>query len=165
MPRPVDLPGFLLSGIAFSGFVFGMSVISLPALPIAYGYATLAIGVAAGSLYLRHARRAAYPLLDPEMLRYPLFRAGIVGGSVFRIGIGAIPFLLPLMLQLGFGLNPFQSGLVTFVAAVGALSSKFVAQWVFRSFGFRNVLAAGALRLGALHRRQRALHPRDPDGW
>ena len=79
------------------------------------------------------------------MLRYPLFRAGIIGGSLFRVGIGAIPFLLPLMLQLGFGLNPFQSGLVTFVAAVGALSSKFVAQVVFRSFGFRNVLAVGAL--------------------
>ena len=86
-----------------------------------------------------------HPLLDPALLRYPLFRAGIIGGSTFRIGIGAIPFLLPLMLQLGFGLTPFQSGLVTFVAAVGALSSKFMAQWVFRSFGFRNVLAAGAL--------------------
>jgi fucose permease len=79
------------------------------------------------------------------MLRYPLFRAGIVGGSLFRVGIGAIPFLLPLMLQLGFGLNPFQSGLVTFVAAVGAFSSKFIAQVVYRSFGFRNVLALGAL--------------------
>ncbi len=145
VPRPVDFPGFLLSSIAFSGFVFGMSVISLPALPIGYGYATIAVGLAAGLIYLRHARRAAFPLLDPKMLRYPLFRAGIIGGSNFRIGIGAIPFLLPLMLQLGFGLNPFQSGLVTFVTAVGALSSKFIAQWVFRSFGFRNVLGTGAL--------------------
>ena len=145
VPRPVDLLGFLLTALAFSGFVFGMSVISLPALPIAYGYATLAFGFASGLLYLRHARRTAYPLLDPAMLRYPLFRTGIIGGSVFRIGIGAIPFLLPLMLQLGFGLSPFQSGLITFIAAVGALSSKFAAQWVFRTFGFRTVLTAGAL--------------------
>ena len=143
-PRPVDFPGFILSAMAFSGFVFGMSVISLPALPIGYAYLTLAVGFVCGVLYLLHARRAPYPLLDPKMFRYPLFRAGIIGGSNFRIGIGAIPFLLPLMLQLGFGLNPFQSGLVTFIAAVGALSSKFLAQWVFRNFGFRTVLTAGA---------------------
>ncbi len=149
IPRPVDILGFLLSSVAFSGFVFGMSVISLPALPIGYGYATIALGLASGVLYLRHARRTPYPLLDPRMMRYPLFRAGIIGGSNFRIGIGAIPFLLPLMLQLGFGLNAFQSGMITFVTAVGALSSKFIAQWVFRSFGFRNVLALGAL-LGAV---------------
>ena len=79
------------------------------------------------------------------MLRQPLFRAGIVGGSLFRVGIGAIPFLLPLMLQLGFGLTPFQSGLVTFVTAIGALSSKFAATRVFRALGFRSVLGVGAL--------------------
>jgi EmrB/QacA subfamily drug resistance transporter len=144
-PRPIDLAGFLLTATAFSGLVFGLSVVSLPALPLAWGYGALLAGVLAGLLYMRHARRAAFPLLDPAMLRYPLFRAGIVGGSLFRIGIGAIPFLLPLMLQLGFGLNPFESGLVTFVGAVGALSSKFGAQWVFRSFGFRRVLGFGAL--------------------
>ena len=120
-PRPIDLPGFVLSALAFAGLVFGLSVISLPALPIAVGFATLAVGASAPPLYLAHARRAAYPLLDPAMLRYPLFRAAILGGSLFRVGIGAIPFLLPLMLQLGFGLTAFQSGLVTFIAAVGAL--------------------------------------------
>jgi EmrB/QacA subfamily drug resistance transporter len=144
-PRPIDLPGFFLSALAFSGLVFGMSVVSLPALPIAYGYATLAIGVVAGALYLRHARRAAFPLLDPAMFRHPLFRAGILGGSLFRVGIGATPFLLPLMLQLGFGLDPFQSGLITFVAAGGALASKFVAPWAFRMFGFRDLLGYGVI--------------------
>jgi EmrB/QacA subfamily drug resistance transporter len=144
-PRPIDFPGFFLSSIAFTGIVFGFSVISLPALPIYYGYITIAIGVVTGIIYLWHAKRTKYPLLDPKMLRHPLFRAGILGASTFRIGIGAIPFLLPLMLQLGFGLNPFQSGMVTFVSAIGALSSKFVAQRVFRTFGFRNVLGTGAL--------------------
>jgi MFS family permease len=145
VPRPVDPLGFVLAAVAFSGLVFGMSVVSLPALPVGWGWATIALGVASGCLYLWHARRVTFPLLDPAMLRYPLFRAGIVGGSIFRIGIGAIPFLLPLMLQLGFGLTPFHSGLVTFVAAVGALSAKFLAQGVFRTFGFRNVLGMGAL--------------------
>ena len=144
-PRPIDFPGFFLSAVAFTGLVFGMSVISLPALPIWYGYVTIAVGAIAGAIYLRHARRAEYPLLDPRMLRYPLFRAGILGGSNFRVGIGALPFLLPLMLQLAFGLSPFQSGMITFVTAIGALSSKFGAQRVFQRFGFRNVLGTGAL--------------------
>jgi EmrB/QacA subfamily drug resistance transporter len=145
-PRPVDVPGFFLSAVAFAGFVFGISVISFPTLPLHYGYATIGAGLLSGVLYLRHSRRAAHPLLDPRMFRrYELFRAGIVGGSLFRIGIGAIPFLLPLMLQIGFGLTPFQSGMVTFVSAVGALTSKFLAQWVFQTFGFRNALATTAL--------------------
>ncbi len=144
-PRPIDLPGFLLSGIAFSGLVFGMSVVSLPALPMVYGYATLAIGAVSGVLYVWHARRAAFPLLDPKMFRQSLFRSAIIGGSLFRIGIGAIPFLLPLMLQLGFGLDPFQSGLITFIAAAGAITSKFVAARMFRRFGFRDVLGLGAI--------------------
>ena len=147
--RPVDGLGFVLCGVAFAGLVFGMSVVSLPALPLAWGYATIALGVVCSLAYLRHARRTAHPLLDPAMMRYPLFRAGILGGSLLRIGIGAIPFLLPLMLQLGFGLNPFQSGMITFVSAVGALSSKFGAQWIFRRFGFRTVLAVGALASAA----------------
>jgi EmrB/QacA subfamily drug resistance transporter len=144
-PRPIDFPGFLLSSIAFTGLVFGLSVVSLPALPIYYGYITIVIGLIAGAIYLWHAKRAKFPLLDPKMLRYPLFRAGILGGSTFRIGIGAIPFLLPLMLQLSFGLTPFQSGLITFIGAFGAMSSKFGAQRIFKMFGFRRVLAAGAL--------------------
>ncbi len=146
IPRPIDIPGFLLSSVAFAGFVFGMSVISFPTLPVTVGYATIATGCVAGLLYLAHARRARYPLLDPQMFRrYPLFRSAIIGGSLFRIGIGAIPFLLPLMLQVGFGLTPFQSGMLTFVAAIGALASKFVAQWLFQTFGFRNALTATAL--------------------
>lgn len=145
-PRPIDIPGFLLSAIAFAGFVFGLSVISFPTLPVTVGYTTLATGVLSGLAYLAHARRARHPLLDPAMFRrYPLFRTAILGGTLFRIGVGAIPFLLPLMLQVGFGLTPFQSGMLTFVAAVGALASKFVAQWVFQTFGFRNALATTAL--------------------
>ena len=81
--------------------------------------------------------------------RYPLFRAGILGGSLFRIGIGAIPFLMPLMLQLGFGLNPFESGLITFIAAVGAIASKFGAQRVFQPLRLPHRARHRRARLGA----------------
>ena len=147
-PRPIDFAGFVLSSIAFSGTVFGLSVISLPAIPIVYGYLTLAVGLTSGVLYLLHAKRTEFPLLDPKMFRYPLFRAAAIGGSTFRIGIGAIPFLLPLMLQLGFGLTPFESGMITFISAMGAMFSKFFTQRIFAAFGFPRVLSIGALVSG-----------------
>lgn len=149
-PRPVDVVGFVLAGIAFAGCVFGLSVVSLPALPIIYGYLTIAIGVTAGILYLLHARRTKFPLLDPALLRHRLFRSSIIGGSFFRIGVGAVPFLLPLMLQLGFGLNPFQSGAITFISAIGAIMSKFIAERIFARFGFPRVLGFAALFGGLL---------------
>jgi len=148
--RPIDAVGFLLASVAFSGTVFGLSVISLPALPLIYGYLTIAVGVVAGIFYLLHAQRTKYPLLDPRMFRQRLFRSSIIGGSIYRIGIGAVPFLLPLMLQLGFGLNPFQSGAITFVSAIGAIMSKFIAERVFAWFGFPHVLAVAGIIGGVL---------------
>ncbi len=150
--RPIDFAGFLLSALAASGVVFGLSVVSLPALPPIVGAATLAVGIACGIAYVRHARRAANPILDPRVFRNDAFRAGITGGTIFRIGNGAVPFLLPLMFQLGFGLSPFQSGLLTFASAFGAILMKFLAPTMLRLGGFRNVLIvaglAGALFVG-----------------
>jgi len=149
-PRPIDVVGFILAAICFSGTIFGLSVISLPALPIIYGYLTVAIGVTSGILYLLHAKRTKFPLLDPALFRHKLFRSSITGGSIFRIGVGAVPFLLPLMLQLGFGLNPFQSGAITFVSAIGAIMSKFIAERVYARFGFPRVLGFAAFFGGIL---------------
>ncbi len=149
-PRPVDLIGFFIASVAFSGTVFGLSVISLPALPIIYGYLTIAVGVTAGIFYLLHAKRTPYPLLDPKLLRHRYFRSSITGGSLFRVGVGAIPFLLPLMLQLGFGLTPFQSGAITFVSAIGAIVSKFLTEWLYARFGFPRVLGLAAIFGGLL---------------
>jgi EmrB/QacA subfamily drug resistance transporter len=149
-PRPIDLVGFLIAAVAFSGTVFGLSVISLPAVPIIYGYLTLAVGLVATALYVMHARRVTYPLLDPKLLRHKLFRSSITGGSVFRIGVGAVPFLLPLMLQLGFGMTPFESGAITFVSALGAMGSKFIAEKVYSRWGFPRVLGVSAVLGGLL---------------
>jgi len=143
--RPIDFVGFLLSGIAASGFVFGLSVISLPALPPVVGAVTIVGGVVSGILYVRHARHVAHPLLDLALFRGTVFRQSIISGSIFRIGIGAVPFLLPLMFQIGFGMSPFQSGMITFVSAIGALCMKFVARRIYEAVGFRMVLSVGAI--------------------
>src|SRR5205814_1688379 len=87
----------------------------------------------------------AGPVLDFSLARIPTFRANVIGGSLFRLGVGALAFLLPLMLQLGFGYTPLQSGLVTFTAAVGAFTMKSVAALIIRRFGFRRILLANAL--------------------
>ncbi|KQZ30746.1 MFS transporter [Mesorhizobium sp. Root552] len=143
-PR-LDLIGFVLVGIGASGVVFGLSVVSMPALPPIVGVVTLITGVVAGLLYLLHARRRPNPLLALDLLKNQTFRTSVFGGGLFRIGIGAVPFLLPLMLQIGFGLTPFQSGLITFVSAIGAIGMKLVTTRVFRMAGFRRVLVFGSL--------------------
>jgi len=143
-PR-LDLIGFLLAGIGASGVVFGLSVVSMPALPPMVGVVTLVTGLVAGLLYLVHARRTPNPLLALDLLKNQTFRTSVFGGGLFRIGIGAVPFLLPLMLQIGFGLTPFQSGLITFVSAIGAIGMKLVTTRVFRMAGFRRVLVFGSL--------------------
>ncbi|MGB3500891.1 MAG: DHA2 family efflux MFS transporter permease subunit [Mesorhizobium sp.] len=142
---PLDVVGLVLSGAAASGIVFGLSVVSLPALPPVVGVVTITVGVICAVAYLVHARRAEHPVLALSLMRNQIFRVSLVGGSIFRIGIGAVPFLLPLMLQLGFGFTPFQSGMMTFVAALGAMGMKLSTTWIFRRFGFRPVLIFGSL--------------------
>ena len=87
----------------------------------------------------------ANPILDLRLLRIKTFFASLAGGFLFRIGIGATPFLLPLLLQLGFGMTPFQSGLTTFVATAGALAMKAAAVTALARFGFRGTLVFNAL--------------------
>jgi len=143
--KRLDTRGFLLSGIAASGIVFGLSVISLPALPPMVGIITVLIGVLAAFFYRQHAARVESPVLDLTLFRDRAFRSAIFGGFIFRVGVGATPFLLPLMFQLVFGLNPFQSGMLTFASAIGALAMKFGASRILRLGGFRQVLIISAL--------------------
>jgi EmrB/QacA subfamily drug resistance transporter len=144
-PARLDGIGFVLSGLAASGLVFGLSVVSLPALPPAIGIITMLLGLLSGALYFLHARRAPNPLLKLSLFQDRTFRISILGGGLFRIGTGAVPFLLPLMLQIGFGLTPFESGLITFASAIGAIGVKFATSWIFRKAGFRSVLVFGSL--------------------
>src|SRR5207342_3908761 len=89
------------------------------------------------------------PVLDLSLLSIATFRASVVGGFLYRLGVGALPFLLPLLLQVGFKLTPFQSGLITFTSTLGALFMKAAAPRMLKRFGFRNVLVANAI-LGGL---------------
>ena len=114
---PLDVKGFFLSGIGLAGLAFGITTIGQGLFPTGIVLALLAVGVIGIWLYVRHARVTRAPLLDLDLLKVDTFYASVVGGFLYRIGVGALPFLLPLFFQLGFGLTPLQSGLLTFASA------------------------------------------------
>jgi len=144
-PERFDLYGMVLAGIGLAGIAFGLSVAGLNLLPWSIVAALVAIGAVSMTLYIIHARRTASPVLDFGLLRLPTMRASILGGFLFRLGIGSQPFLLPLLMQVGFGLSPFNSGLVTFGTAVGAMGMKTLAARIIRTFGFRNLMTVNAV--------------------
>jgi EmrB/QacA subfamily drug resistance transporter len=144
-PERFDLYGLVLAGIGLGGIAFGLSVAGLSLLPWTMVLALIGIGSISMTLYVIHARRTASPVLDFSLLRLPTMRASIIGGFLFRLGIGSLPFLLPLLMQVGFGLSPLRSGLVTFGSAVGAMGMKTLAARIIRTFGFRNIMTVNAL--------------------
>jgi EmrB/QacA subfamily drug resistance transporter len=144
-PERFDLWGLILAGIGLGGIAFGLSVAGLNLLPWTVVIALIAVGSISMTLYVIHAKRTASPVLDFTLLRLPTLRASIIGGFLFRLGIGALPFLLPLLMQVGFGLSPFKSGLVTFASAVGAMGMKTLAARIIRTFGFRNIMTINAI--------------------
>jgi MFS family permease len=142
---PLDLRGFILAGLGLAGLMFGFETAGRSVLPWPTVVALLIAGALCVALYVLHARVRSYPIIDLKLLRVPTFAAAIIGGSLFRIGIGALPFLLPLMLQLGFGLSPLASGLLTFTSAAGAMTMKMTAAPIIRTLGFRKVLLGNAV--------------------
>jgi EmrB/QacA subfamily drug resistance transporter len=140
-----DVLGFVLCGSGLALLLNGLGGAGRGLLPWQVAVVSAGLGGIALAAYVRHARRTAHPLLDLRLLKIKTFRASVTGGSLFRIGIGSIPFLLPLMLQTGFGLNAFQSGSITFIASAGAMAMKMTASPILRRFGFRRVLVYNAV--------------------
>ena len=140
-----DVKGFFLSGGGLLSLVFGLTVIGRSIVPAGVVVGLVVIGALLLALYVAHARRTADAILDLNLLKLPTFVAGVVGGFLFRLGIGAIPFLMPLLLQIGFGLSPFESGSLTFAAAAGAMAMKFSASRLIKHFGFRTILVGNAV--------------------
>lgn len=148
-PGEFDATGFLLLGPGLAAFLTGATVAGLGLMdPVTNVLVTGAGGLLIG-LYVWHALRDTAPIIDLRLLAIPTFRASVLGGLVFRVGIGALPFLLPLLFQLGFGMTPFQSGLLTFASGAGALFMKLMAPGILRQFGYKRVLIANAVLASA----------------
>jgi EmrB/QacA subfamily drug resistance transporter len=142
---PLDVVGFVLSALGLSLFMFGMSTISDQMMPRKWAAICIVMGAVIVYAYLRRARTETKPLLDFSFFKLKTYMVGVGGGSIYRIGFGAIPFLLPLMLQLGFGLSPFRSGVLTCASAIGSLFIRTMTKKLLQIFGFRNLLGYNAL--------------------
>jgi EmrB/QacA subfamily drug resistance transporter len=137
--KPFDTVGFLLSGLSLGLLLFGLELSSHEGLA-SVATALVALGLASGIAYLRHARNHPAPILDFRLMRIPSFGTSVIAGSLTRITQGAQPFLLPLMLQIGFGFTAAGAGLIVAATAIGALGMKAVAPFILRRFGFRSSL-------------------------
>jgi EmrB/QacA subfamily drug resistance transporter len=137
---PLDVRGFVLTGVGLAALVLGFEMLGRGVLPAGEVMAIIMGGAICSWLYVLHARRIPYPIIDLKLIKIPTFAVATLGGGMFRMGIGALPFLLAMLLQLVFGLSPFASGMLTFTSAAGALLMKVTATPIIRRFGFRTVL-------------------------
>ena len=145
-----DLRGFALSSVGLSVLMLGFSALGGHLLPVTATAACIVIGTMTLMAYGWHARRTQHPVVDLRLLKLPTFRNGVLVGGVFRAGLGATPFLLPLLFQIGFGLNPLQSGILTCATAVGAMFMKTITVFILRRFGFRTVLSVNGVAASAI---------------
>jgi len=145
---PLDWWGIVLTGVGLAALIFGFENLGrdfLPPLQIAGLFALAAICF---GLYWRHARGNPHAIIDLSIFRIRTFQTGVVGGGFFRIAMGATPFLLAMLLQIGFGMSAFRAGLMTFISAAGALVMKTTAPPILRRFGFKPVLVANGAICG-----------------
>ncbi len=144
LTHPFDARGFLISAVALGCLLSAFELASrVGGARIAAGL--ILVGALAGWLYILHARHTEHPILDVSLMRVPTFRLSVVAGSLTRITQGAQPFLLPLMMQLAFGLSAAQSGTMTVATALGSFGMKGLARRILHRFGFRSSLVAMGL--------------------
>jgi EmrB/QacA subfamily drug resistance transporter len=138
--RRFDPVGVMLISFGLSALLFGIDAAATQSASEVFAFACLGLGALSTALYVGHAGRRDEPVLDLSLLRIDTFRASMTGGSLFRLCTGAMPFLLPLLFQVGFGYTPAESGSITFISAVGSLGMRTISSRVLRRFGFRSVL-------------------------
>ncbi|OON39815.1 hypothetical protein BTJ39_12340 [Izhakiella australiensis] len=157
----LDKSGSLLTGLGFTCLIYGLITLGEAQEPSW----TVGLALAAGVLlllgYRWHAARITSPVLNLSMLELHSFRASMLSGSVFRIAVGGLPFLLPVTLQKGYGYSPLYAGMVVLIPAAGGLSMKFFSTRLLRKLGYRNGLALHGMLAGICLALAGVLHPQD----
>jgi len=143
-----DIQGFILFGAGTALLSWLLEVFGEHRIDA--GSASLLCAVALALLlgYGLHARRTSHPLLRISMFRVRTFRIAVLGGFVTRLGLGGMPFLLPLLYQLGLGMSAWQSGLLMMPTALAAMFMKIVAARILARFGYRRVLVVNTVLIG-----------------
>jgi EmrB/QacA subfamily drug resistance transporter len=139
-PGPPDLAGLALTGAALALVMFGIETVGRRVVPAWLSASALLLGLGCGALALRHMRGRDRPAVDLSLFRIATFRDPALAGSLFRTGAGAVPFLIPVMLQIGFGMSATESGFVSFATALGAFAMKPLVRPLLKRTGFRAAL-------------------------
>jgi MFS family permease len=148
---PIDWPGIFLTGFGLAGLILGFENLGRNVLPPLAVAGLFGGGLACLGVYWAHARNNPHAVIDLSIFRIRTFQASVLGGAFFRLVPGATPFLLAMLLQVGFGMTAFAAGLMTFISAVGALVMKTTAPPILRRFGFRTVLIVNGLICAATY--------------
>ncbi len=146
---PFDIKGFLLSTLACLGVLYGLEKIGQNAANWQLPMLLLATGTVLVLALLRHARRHPAPLLRFDSFYLRTYTVSILGGSIFRAMVSAMPFVLPLMFQLAFGYDAFTAGLLVLTLFAGNIGMKPMTGWVLRRYGFRQSLVISILILAS----------------
>ncbi|QHC35794.1 MFS transporter [Komagataeibacter xylinus] len=144
-PPPFDLKGNVWCALGLAGLIFGLELLTHSGTARIVACALLVLPLVCSVAYIRHAGRVTHPLLDLSLLRVNTFRISVIAGACTRIATGSIIFLVPSMLQTRFGASAVQSGLITFIAPIGALAMRFAAPRLYRARGYRAVMCASSL--------------------
>ncbi|AOY94635.1 MFS transporter [Cupriavidus sp. USMAA2-4] len=163
--RPLDVAGLVLSGAALTAVLYGAELASQPGAGVWVAAGCVLGGLLLGWVAYRHAARHPHPLIDVSTLKIPTFSVTVVTGSLTRIGIGAVPYLMPLLFQIGFGLSAFQSGLLLLASALGNLGMKALTTRILRRWGFRLVSIVDVAVAGVFTIACGMLTPQTPLAW
>jgi Major Facilitator Superfamily len=144
-PPPLDWPGFISSGICLACIVVVAALVGGAHVPVIETVSLSILGVASGLWAYRHLRTTANPLVRFDALRVRTFRFSQTAGTLFKTGINAVPFVLPLFFQDGFGWTPSRSGATVMFLFVGNLAIKPVTTPLLRAVRFRTVLIVTSL--------------------
>ncbi len=146
---PLDVVGLILFGSGVGLLSYVLEVFGEHTLSSREILALLALAVSLLAGYGLHSSKTAFPLLSLALFRIRTFRSAVSGSFFTRLGIGGIPFILPLLYQVGLGFTPIQSGLMMMPQAIAAMSLKATMPGILARFGYRNVLVLNTLILGA----------------
>ena len=141
----LDLIGLGQCSVALALMVAGFETLGRGIVAAWVTWALLGAGFGLFAFYWQHMRSTVRPVLEFRLMRMPSFGIAVYAGTLFRFGIGALPFLLPMAMQLGLGMSAAASGMITLANGVGALAMKPAARPVLRRFGFRRTLAVNGL--------------------
>lgn len=144
-----DFWGFLLLVIAMAGLSLGIENFASTSQSSYWSIALIAVGLAAALLYAFHAHTHQNALFRSKLFKNQIYAIGIVGNFFARLGGNAMPFLIPLMLQVAFGFEPFVTGLLMIPTVLGSLASKPIIRQIIQRFGYRKVLLVNTLLVGA----------------